>query len=66
METLQLYRIAASMPWAQFDCTDSGNLRIVVWNGAQEDAPETRLCFNKAEAERFVKAMSVMIDNYMN
>ena len=65
METLHLYRTSATLPWVQFDCTDGGKLRIVAWDGPGENSEKTHICLNKSEAEKFVKAMKIMIDNYM-
>lgn len=65
METLQLFRTCAELPYAQVDITDSENLRLTVWSGSEKDAAKDVIVLNRREARDVIKAMSIMADNYL-
>lgn len=60
---IKLFRIAASMPWAEVETTQH-NIRITYYEGDQEDAEKTILVLGKSEAADLVKALRILIDNY--
>ena len=65
METLQLFRTCAELPYAQVDITDSGNLRLTVWSGSEKDADKDVIVLNRREARDVIEAMGIMADNYL-
>lgn len=60
---IQLFRIAATMPWAEIETTQQ-YIRITHYEGSQEDAKQTVLVLTKDEAEDMAKALKVLLDNY--
>ena len=65
METLQLFRTCAELPYAQVDITDSGNLRLTVWSGSEKDTAKDVIVLNRREARDVIVAMGIMADNYL-
>ena len=65
METLQLFRTCAELPYAQVDITDSGNLRLTVWSGSEKDTDKDVIVLNRREARDVIEAMGIMADNYL-
>ena len=65
METLQLFRTCAELPYAQVDITDSGNLRLTVWSGSEKDTAKDVIVLNRREARDVIEAMGIMADNYL-
>ena len=65
METLQLFRTCAELPYAQVDITDSGNLRLTVWTGSEKDTAKDVIVLNRREARDVIEAMGIMADNYL-
>lgn len=64
MEKLELYRINATMPWAEIETINDG-IRLVHYDGAQEDAPNSVLVLNKKDAKALTKAINILIENYV-
>lgn len=60
---IQLFRIAATMPWAEVETTQH-NIRITYYEGDQADAEKTILVLSKHEATDMAKALQILIDNY--
>lgn len=60
---IQLFRMAATMPWAEVETTQH-NIRITYYEGDQADAEKTILVLGKHEATDMVKALQILIDNY--
>lgn len=60
---IQLFRIAATMPWAELETTQH-NIRITYYEGDQADAVKTILVLGKHEAADLAKALQILIDNY--
>ena len=65
MEKLSLYRLAATMPWAEVETTQH-NIRITVYEGSEEDCDKTVLVVNPKQAAELAKAMNILLDNYCN
>lgn len=65
MEKLSLYRLAATMPWAEVETTQH-NIRITVYEGSEENCEKTVLVLHSKEADELAKAMNVLLDNYCN
>lgn len=60
---IQLFRMAATMPWAEVETTQH-NIRLTHYEGAQEDAKKTVLVISRDEAIDIAKALKVLADNY--
>ena len=60
---IQLFRIAATMPWAEVETTQH-NIRLTYYDGEQENATKTVLVLSKNEAIDIAKALKVLADNY--
>ena len=60
---IQLFRIAASMPWAEVETTQH-NIRITYYEGDQADAHRFALVLSKDEAADLSKALKILVDNY--
>lgn len=60
---IQLFRIAATLPWAEIGTTQH-NIRLTYYEGDQENAPKTVLVLSKDEAVCIAKALKVLADNY--
>ena len=60
---IQLFRIAATMPWAEVETTQQ-NVRMTYYDGAQEDAKQTVIILTRNEAKDIAKALNVLADNY--
>lgn len=65
MEKISLYRLAATMPWAEVETTQH-NIRITVYEGSEEDCDKTVLVVNPKQAAELAKAMNILLDNYCN
>ena len=59
---IQLFRLAATMPWAEIETTQH-NIRITYYDGPKEDAPKTVLV-SADEAKDIAKALTVLADHY--
>ena len=60
---IQLFRIAATMPWAEVETTQQ-NVRLTYYDGAQEDAKQTVIVLTRDEAKAIAKALNVLAENY--
>lgn len=60
---IQLFRIAATMPWAEVETTQH-NIRLIYYDGDQENAPKIVLVLSKNEAADIAKALKVLTENY--
>ena len=60
---IQLFRLAATMPWAEIETTQH-NIRITYYDGPKEDAPKTVLVLSADEAKDIAKALTVLADHY--
>lgn len=60
---IQLFRIAATMPWAEIETTQH-NIRLIYYEGSQLDAEKTVLVLGKQEAADMAKAIKILLDNY--
>lgn len=60
---IQLFRMAATMPWAEVETTQH-NIRLTYYDGDQENAPKTVLVLSKNETTDIAKALKVLVDNY--
>lgn len=65
MEKISLYRLAATMPWAEVETTQH-NIRITVYEGSEEDCEKTVLVVNPRQAAELAKAMDILLENYCN
>jgi riboflavin synthase len=65
MEKISLYRLAATMPWAEVETTQH-NIRITVYEGSEEDCEKTVLVVNPKQAAELAKAMDILLENYCN
>ncbi len=65
MEKISLYRIDATMPWAEVETTQH-NIRITVYEGPEENCEKTVLVLHPKEAAELAKSMNVLLDNYVN
>lgn len=63
MEKLSLYRLAATMPWAEVETTQH-NIRITVYEGPEENCEKTVLVLPPRGAAELAKAMGILLDNY--
>ena len=61
---LQLFRIAATMPWAEVETTQQ-HVRLTYYDGAQEDAKQTVIVLTRDEAKAIAKALNVLAANYL-
>lgn len=53
---IQLFRIAATLPWAEVETTQH-NIRLTCYIGSQKDAEKTVLVLNKQEAANIARAI---------
>ena len=60
---IQLFRIAATMPWAEVETTQH-NIKLIYYEDDKENAKKTVLVFDKEEAADIAKALNVLIENY--
>lgn len=60
---IQLFRMAATMPWAEVETTQH-NIRLSYYDGEQENAQKTVLVLSKNEAADIAKALKVLAENY--
>lgn len=60
---IQLFRLAATMPWAEVETTQH-NIRLTYYDGPEENAPKKVLVLSRDEAKDIAKALSVIADNY--
>lgn len=64
MEKISLYRLAATMPWAEVETTQH-NIRITVYEGPEEDCEKTVLVVHPKQAQELAKAMNILLQNYV-
>ena len=60
---IQLFRIAATMPWAEVETTQQ-NVRLTYYDGAQEDAIKYVIVLTRDQAKDIAKAINVLAENY--
>lgn len=60
---IQLFRIAATLPYAEVETTQH-NIRLTYYEGSQEDAEKKVLVISPDEAKDIAKTLSVIADNY--
>lgn len=60
---IQLFRDAATMPWAEVETTQH-NIRMTYYEGAEENAKENILVLSKDEACAIAKTLRVLAENY--
>lgn len=60
---IQLFRIGASMPWAEVETTQH-NIRITYYEGDQADVHRSAMVLSNDEAADLSKALKIIVDNY--
>ncbi len=60
---IQLFRIAATMPWAEVETTQH-YIKLIYYKNDKENAEKTVLVFDQEEAADIAKALKVLIKNY--
>ena len=60
---IQLFRIAATMPWAEVETTHQ-HVRLTYYDGAKENAPKTVIVLTRDEAKDIAKALNVLAEHY--
>jgi len=60
---IQLFRPAASLPWAELETTQH-NIRITHYESSEEGSSRTTIVLTPKRAKELAKALNVLIENY--